>query len=184
MSCPINGKPCVKYKCFHITEKHGDKVESHMVCEDCLYISATSKIKMSDEEVSCESCGMKIEDVLKGSRMGCAKCYESFKGTIEHVIRAVQEGDEHVGKIPTTWKMEQAENTDPIQFLSELKQKYINAIENERYEKAAALNLTIAKFKGLAERYEKEGRSHSIKKEITQMIYEIRESDSASQSLK
>ncbi|NBT57381.1 hypothetical protein EBT16_01210 [bacterium] len=179
MTCPLNGKPCLKYKCFHITEKNGEKVETHMVCEDCLYISATSKIKMSEEDVSCDSCGMKLEDVLKGSRMGCARCYDAFEGTIEHVIKAVQDGDRHVGCTPTTWKMDQAEKTDPVKFLAELKQKYRIAVKSERYEKAAVLNSHIVKFEELLERYEKEGRSPPVQKEIALMVYDIRESESA-----
>jgi protein-arginine kinase activator protein McsA len=183
MTCPLNGKPCVKYKCFHITEKHGEKVETYMVCEDCLYISATSKIKMSDEDISCDSCGLKLEEVLKGSRMGCARCYDCFEGTIEHVIKAVQDADRHVGRIPTTWKMEQAEKTDPLQFLTELKQKYRIAVKSERYERASALNSHIIRFEELLERHEKEGRSPPVQKEIATMIYDIRESE-LSQSLK
>lgn len=178
MTCPINGKPCVKYKCFHITEKQGEKVETYMVCEDCLYISATSKIKMSDEDVSCDKCGTKLEDVLKGSRMGCARCYDCFEGTIEHVIRAVQDGDRHAGRIPTTWKMEQAEIADPVKFLTELKQKYRIAVKSERYEKASVLNSNISEFESLIEKYEKERRPLSIKKEIADLIYKIRESES------
>lgn len=169
----------MKHKCFHITEKHGEKVETHMVCEDCLYISATSKIKMSDDDISCDSCGMKLEDVLKGSRMGCARCYDCFQGTIEHVIKAVQGADRHTGRIPTTWKMEQAEKTDPVKFLTELKQKYRIAIKSESYEKASALNSDIKRFEELLGRYEKEGRSPPVQKEIATMIYEMRESESA-----
>lgn len=170
----------MKHKCFHITEKHGEKVETYMVCEDCLYISATSKIKMSDEDISCDSCGMKLEEVLKGSRMGCAKCYDCFQGTIEHVIKVVQEADGHVGRVPATWKMEQAENTDPSIFLTELKQKYRIAVKSERYERASALNSSITGLESLLEKYEKEGRPPSVRREVATMIYEIRESESES----
>ena len=179
MKCPLNGKPCLKYKGFHITEKHGENAENYMVCEDCLYISAASKIKMSDGGISCDSCGLKLEEVLKGSRMGCARCYDCFEGTIGHVIKAVQDADRHVGIIPTTWKMEQAEKTDSLKFLTELKQKYRIAVKSERYERASALNSDIIRFEELLGRHEKEGRSPPVQKEIATMIYEIRESESA-----
>lgn len=178
MTCPLNGKPCVKYKCFHITEKHGDKIETHMVCEDCLYISATSKIKMSDEDIACDSCGLKLDEVLKGSRMGCARCYDCFNKTIEHVIKAVQYGDRHVGRIPATWKMEQAEKTDPLKFLTELKQKYTMSVKSERYERASEIKLSIINFEKLLERYEKEGRSPLLRREIATTIYNIRNLES------
>lgn len=176
MTCPLSGKPCVKYKCFHITEKHGEKVDSYMVCEDCLYLSATAKIKMSDkDDMSCDSCGMSLEEVLRGSRMGCARCYEKFEGTMEHVIKAVQsgDGDRHTGSVPFSWKMGQAEKTDPIKFLTELKQKYRIAVKSERYEKASFLNSKIAEFEKIMEKR----RSSSAKKEIAEFILECRGSE-------
>jgi protein-arginine kinase activator protein McsA len=178
MTCPINGKPCVKYKCFHITEKHGEKVESHMVCEDCLYLSATSKIKMSEEDVECESCGTKLEEVLKGSRMGCPKCYERFEKTMEHVIKAVQSGggERHVGSVPDQWKRAQAEATDPTMFLAELKQKYRIAVKSERFEKASFINSKIVQFEEIFGRYKKK-QTPSVRREFVDLIHECRESE-------
>lgn len=178
MTCPLNGKPCVKYKCFHITEKHGEKVDSYMVCEDCLYLSATAAIKMTDEDLSCEGCGTKLEEILKGSRMGCAKCYDCFEKTLEHVTKAVQVGggERHVGRVPEQWKRLQAEATDPLKFLTELKQKYRISLKSERYERASFLNEKILKFEELLNKYEKR-RAPSVKRELSDIIYDCRESE-------
>jgi protein-arginine kinase activator protein McsA len=168
----------MKYKCFHITEKHGEKVDSYMVCEDCLYLSATSKIKMADEDLSCGTCGMRLEEILKGSRMGCAKCYDRFEKTLDHVIKAVQigGGERHVGRIPDQWKRLQAEAADPVKFLTELKQKYRISLKSERYDKASFLNEKIIDFEKLLVNYEKR-RAPSVKRELADMIYHCRESE-------
>ena len=48
----------------------------------------------------CPSCGMTAEDYHRSSRLGCAHCYDHFAGPLAPVIRDMQPGATHVGKVP------------------------------------------------------------------------------------
>jgi protein-arginine kinase activator protein McsA len=45
MNCPLSGKPCDKFKEFHITNIENGKVETINVCEDCISLTELEKQK-------------------------------------------------------------------------------------------------------------------------------------------
>ena len=51
----------------------------------------------------CPVCGMTAEDYHRSSRLGCAHCYEHFAAPLAHVIRDMQPGATHVGKVPAAF---------------------------------------------------------------------------------
>ena len=96
MKCPITGKHCVKHK--HI------EMEGSLVCEDCL--QKTNQPVHTVGEMSCPSCGIKLAEIVKGSRFGCASCYDSFADMVPHIIASVQTGDSKtslVGMVPRSF---------------------------------------------------------------------------------
>ncbi len=48
----------------------------------------------------CPVCGMTPEDYRRITRLGCAHCYEHFSKILVPVIRDMQPGATHVGKVP------------------------------------------------------------------------------------
>ena len=48
----------------------------------------------------CPVCGMTADDYHRTSRLGCAHCYEHFATPLAPVIRDMQPGASHVGKVP------------------------------------------------------------------------------------
>ena len=48
----------------------------------------------------CPVCGMTADDYHRTSRLGCAHCYEHFATPLAPVIRDMQPGATHVGKVP------------------------------------------------------------------------------------
>ena len=48
----------------------------------------------------CPVCGMTPDDYRRISRLGCAHCYEHFAQLLSPVIRDMQPGASHVGKVP------------------------------------------------------------------------------------
>ena len=48
----------------------------------------------------CPVCGMTPEDYRRITRLGCAHCYEHFSKILAPVIRDMQPGATHVGKVP------------------------------------------------------------------------------------
>lgn len=186
MKCPVTGKPCLKHKVYHVAEKNNES-NGFLVCEDCLYIE--SKIIMVADKEECSNCKKKLDEILKGSKMGCEKCYESFEETTKEIIEHVQktENATHKGRIPSQWKMEKAKNTLPSEFLSKLKFEMTIAVEKEEYEIANEIKKTIKKFEKALEKYkkqikldekeeeEKKCRAHLIKNELDQIIYNFNE---------
>lgn len=179
-NCPVSGKPCLKYKAFHVTEKMGVKTNSYVVCEDCLYNNPSSKLSIAQEDVSC-ACGTKLSDIMKGSKMGCANCYDSFED-MKYIISAVQniKDPNHTGKAPYLWKMKQAEDTTCAQFTTSIKQKIKSAVEVEDYKKAIWLKKQIEIFYEIEKKYLKanEEQTPSFLKELVEFIYNFREQES------
>lgn len=177
MNCPIGGKPCHKFKGFEIVEKHGDDKKSYSVCEDCLYLSMTSGSFMPDSP-KCYSCGALLDEVIRTSRFGCAKCYDSFSEVIPYVLDMVQFGSnlKHEGRPPESWRRRMAEETEPEKFASEVRNRIIKMIDEERYEEAARLKGELAKFEEIADRLNEPGEdSSSLKKSVADFIFEFRE---------
>ncbi len=85
----------------------------------------------SEPEVSCASCGMTRPELKKRSRLGCPACYEAFARDIEPMLRDMQAGDRHVGRVPVVARV-QAE-------LDELERALADAIRDQRFEQAAVL---------------------------------------------
>ena len=50
----------------------------------------------------CPVCGMTPDDYRRITRLGCAHCYEHFSQILTPVIRDMQPGASHVGKVPDT----------------------------------------------------------------------------------
>jgi protein-arginine kinase activator protein McsA len=179
MTCPISGKPCVKYKGFHVTEKVGEKVQDHSVCEDCLYSTSTKNIQIMDDNGTCSSCQTPLSDILKGKRVGCVSCYEHFNKTMGHIIDALQGGHDlrHKGDPPHLWKMERAEKTDPAAFAAELSREIEAAMDWETYEIVPLLKDKLESFRGLIKKYEMadEQQAPSVRKEIAEFVFNYRE---------
>lgn len=172
MKCPINGKPCNKHKGFHVTEKHGEDSKSYSVCEDCLYLNVAKGFTLPDSP-TCDSCGGVLEEMLKASRMGCAKCYDNFAEEMTHIIAAVQFGSDlrHVGNVPDLYKRQSAADTKPESFVSEIKKEMIRLTERERYEEVAKLKRTLEEFEVLVHEKKEIGDASAI----ADFIYEFRE---------
>lgn len=93
-------------------------------------------------ETSCSSCGTTYSEFKQRGLVGCSKCYEDFKSTLEPVIKRVQGNNEHVGKIPKKAGKNIIEKRKLVQLKEDL-QKAINA---EEYEKAAEIRDIIRKL--------------------------------------
>jgi protein-arginine kinase activator protein McsA len=194
MKCPINGKPCSKYKGFHITEKVGGKTQVFEVCEDCLHSNMKKIIEVPQEANDCEMCGMSLNDLLKSTRVGCPNCYFHFGKTICHIVASAQNSAsniKHVGSVPMRHKIKMAESEDLDSFLIELEYESNVAIKNERYEDVPKLISKMNEFRDVLARYrdqvradefletEIERRAPSIRKELAEIILKYREQKSA-----
>lgn len=94
----------------------------------------------------CKSCQMTFNEFLKGGRLGCPDCYETFSSRLLRPLKQLHGSSQHTGKVPermggelkVTRKIEKLEN--------ELKQ----AVSDQNFEKAAELRDKIKDLRNRA----------------------------------
>lgn len=186
--CPITGKSCINCKAYHIIDLKNNNVSKYInVCFDCL-CDINSKCNFSSNSDCCEFCGMNLEQLLKNSKMGCSNCYNKYEKffilsleKLQKIPNREKKEIKHVGHVPYLWKMQQAEKTDPKEFLLELNNKLNNFIVDEKYEKAKEIKDKIKAFEFFLKKVDEfkndEEQIDLIKKQIAEFIYLFRESE-------
>ena len=104
------------------------------------------------EEIKCSQCGLSYNDFRKTFQLGCGQCYETFKESLEPMLRRIHGSIIHKGKVPSKVSVKVATPKDEIK---ELKKKLQEAIKQEEYEEAAHLRDEI---RALETRQKKRGR--------------------------
>lgn len=184
--CPITGNNCLKFKGYHVTNIKNKNVDSFIsICEDCLCDLDKNNIEKEKSEFVC-SCGLTLEELLKKSRMGCAKCYEIFEKPIQIALEKIHRTPEisqkeicHTGRVPISWKKRQAAEIDPKKFLLELKQKLAISIKEENYKLANELKYIVKGFEALLKKIDEfendKDQQELIKNQVSEFIYLFRE---------
>ena len=93
----------------------------------------------------CSFCGASMKDFRASGRLGCARCYPTFEGSLRELLRRVHGHSRHVGRVyepPAPETMEQ----DSIR--GELRERLRRAIESEQFELAAELRDKIRVLDG------------------------------------
>ena len=54
----------------------------------------------SKENRRCQFCNISLSAIKKIGRVGCPRCYEEFKEELNPLIKLIQSGVEHKGKVP------------------------------------------------------------------------------------
>lgn len=96
-----------------------------------------------DVDAVCPRCGTTFDILQETGRVGCATCYETFRSTLDKLIRQMHHGEEHAGKSPITVQKESA-----VDELQSLQEALSEAVAAERYEEAAQLRDRIRALKG------------------------------------
>ncbi|MCL4385428.1 MAG: UvrB/UvrC motif-containing protein [Actinobacteria bacterium] len=55
---------------------------------------------VNKENKRCQYCNISLSAIKKIGRVGCPKCYDEFKEELNPLIKLIQTGIEHKGKIP------------------------------------------------------------------------------------
>jgi protein arginine kinase activator len=147
---------------IHLTEiNDGQRQETHL-CEECADhegLAIKSQIPLnellstllasqssgkeqptvevaSDNEESCESCGMSMKEFHKGRQLGCANDYEALGDSLEPIIEKNQGGNTtHKGKVPANAPEDSKKQVEILNLRRQLE----DAVENEDYENAAKI---------------------------------------------
>lgn len=91
------------------------------------------------EDKTCPTCGLTYDRFRESGRLGCPDCYDTFDKELNQLLRRIQGGVEHKGKVPQTGTDREQKISELERLQAELKQ----AIETENYERAAELRDAI-----------------------------------------
>ena len=83
---------------------------------------------------------MSVAEFRNKGRLGCAECYEVFRGPIAELLERVHGAIEHIGRVPGLSDDDLAR----MQRLSELRRELDAAVREEAYESAASLRDALA----------------------------------------
>lgn len=86
-------------------------------------------------ELTCPSCGLTYDKFRQAGQFGCSHCYETFEPYMDALLKRVQGGTEHTGKIPGR----QGGPLTMERTIENLRRQLQEAITREEYERAAEL---------------------------------------------
>jgi protein arginine kinase activator len=98
------------------------------------------------ESVKCSFCGFTLVDFQRTGRLGCPKCYETFKDQLAPLLRRIHGQDRHMGKLPI--RAVSGKLSKEARELHTLKIGLQKAISTEAFEEAASLRDRIKKIEG------------------------------------
>lgn len=105
---------------------------------DSKFFKLVSRLdKIGDQK--CSSCDIKLSTVKKLGRMGCSRCYKSFREGLIPLLEAIHGSSEYKGRLPQ--KID--EGLKLKREIEELKYKLREEIFVENFEEAAKLKDTI-----------------------------------------
>lgn len=92
---------------------------------------------------TCSNCGATWEQIARDERVGCSRCYATFRHSLLNLLEQVQHDPQHVGKTPRAafkrrLRLEQLRQRRDNQ-LAMLRNRLAEAVRGERYEEAATL---------------------------------------------
>lgn len=137
----INNQMTKLHLCEQCARAKSEQMEEHFGLADLLsgladlVPTVAPKEKLADTGVKCPSCGFTFQNFRKMGRLGCPKCYETYKKQLSPLLRKIHGSESHVGKIP---KKKEA-IADRAALLKEFKIRLEKAIKLEEFEEAARL---------------------------------------------
>lgn len=147
----------------HMTEIVNEKTTEYHLCKECaqkkeglgmfaplsindilasfLNSEKSSQIAEKKEIGKCKTCGIDYNGFRKTGRLGCGDCYKSFRNQLLPLIKRVQGGTSHAGKV----SKRVGSNLRAQKRVEQLKSRLKRAIELEAYEEAVVLRDEIRK---------------------------------------
>jgi len=140
MTHVINDQATEVHLCEQCAREHGEfdfllepKFSLHHLLAGLLEQHAGAWALKSRTQKACPGCGLTYADFARTGLLGCARCYETFAGALEPVVRRVHGHTRHVGKAPVGREVPVAAR------IQQLRRRLQQAVAEERYEEAARL---------------------------------------------
>ncbi len=95
-----------------------------------------SVIPVQNEQKRCPLCGHSYSDFKRTGKLGCSKCYKTFKNILTPTLKQIHQNPFHTGKVPSSFD----EHINKKRKLEKLKKQLSDAVKSEDYESAAKLH--------------------------------------------
>jgi protein arginine kinase activator len=93
---------------------------------------------------ACPGCGLSPAEFRSKGRLGCPRCYETFRVELLPLLQRIHEAQTHRGRLPGVLASEPPPPDE--RQLSDVRKRLEDAVRGERYEEAAALRDTLRKL--------------------------------------
>ncbi len=103
--------------------------------------NSTSAIR---SQKTCDQCGMTLEQVIEGGKIGCAHCYQVFSKELGRSIEQIHGKSTHIGKVPKSMNGVIRKKN----LLTEYRVELNRLIAQQEFEKAAELRDKIRDLEG------------------------------------
>lgn len=91
----------------------------------------------SQRSEACPGCGMTPADFRSKGRLGCPRCYETFRTELLPLLQRIHESHSHTGRLPAVTST--APPPPDERTLTDVRRRLEDAVRGERYEEAARL---------------------------------------------
>ena len=107
--------------------------------------AGVTRDRADDIDAKCSECGLSFQEFSRTGRLGCGHCYESFRASMQELLRRIHGNTTHVGRRPQSAPKEKPPTQSVT--LRQLKADLDRAIADEDFERAAGLRDEIKEFK-------------------------------------
>lgn len=105
-------------------------------------LQKTAQKSQQKTGLTCDRCGLSLNDFRQTGRVGCADCYTTFRAHLEPMLLGMHQATRHVGRGPGA----SAAETDLNEQITRLRERMDLAIREEDYEDAARLRDELTKL--------------------------------------
>jgi protein arginine kinase activator len=110
------------------------------------FLGSSLRGQGSPSPARCELGGSSLHEIIQSSRVGCARCYETFAGQLRPTLQRIHGGAlRHTGKTPGADPAEAARRQLQTR-IERLRGEIAGAVQAEDYERAAGLRDEIRKL--------------------------------------
>lgn len=128
----INGKKTDMFMCRQCAGE-GYKIDLNTLLSGLLGLDGENAEIGPAARVSCDRCGMTVEEFNRTGKMGCSRCYDVFREPMKALLKRIQGNTRHQGKVPESYAEAHATEME----VEKLKQELRECIQVENYERAA-----------------------------------------------
>ena len=144
----------------HVRRVAGGEEREFHVCPACAQELGAAPPQAGDDPVNvllqglggiagagvCPGCGLTWERFRSTGRLGCASCYETFRGELRPLLRRIHGAVRHEGRVPRS-----APADGHAARMRRLHEELELAVEAEDYERAAELRDRLAALEPAAD---------------------------------